>query len=318
LGPYFCIETRDPDEALALARRRYTTLRSIEPLRGAGAFCARWEGLFLDRAAITIAETTAYRARSPAVELFAVYMARDGIGRLAAVGREWEALAGRAFLAPPGFDSTVILGARHDVVTLTVPAGILRDAALAHAGRALPHRLPGPPLIGLSHEASQRLLHLARFLVGEHHHDPAALASPHLRASVDELLVANMLSFLPPDLLAPGRAGAAIGPRQLRRAVEFIVAHAGDPIRIEDVAATAGVSVRTLQYAFRRHHGCTPTQFLRDRRLELARERLLRSGPGTTVTGVALDSGFGHLGDFGVAYRARFGERPSDTLRRQR
>jgi AraC-like DNA-binding protein len=36
------------------------------------------------------------------------------------------------------------------------------------------------------------------------------------------------------------------------------------------------------------------------------------------VTAVALRWGFGHLGQFAADYRARFGELPSETLRRAR
>jgi transcriptional regulator GlxA family with amidase domain len=64
--------------------------------------------------------------------------------------------------------------------------------------------------------------------------------------------------------------------------------------------------------------GMTPTAFLRERRLELAREMLGDPGLATTVTSVALACGFGHLGEFSTLYRHRFGERPSDTLRRAR
>jgi AraC-like DNA-binding protein len=36
------------------------------------------------------------------------------------------------------------------------------------------------------------------------------------------------------------------------------------------------------------------------------------------VSDAALDSGFVHLGRFAVAYRRRYGESPSETLRRTR
>jgi len=50
---------------------------------------------------------------------------------------------------------------------------------------------------------------------------------------------------------------------------------------------------------------------------EISREQLLQSRrvPGM-VTRVAIDNGFWHMGRFAVAYRALFGERPTDTLHR--
>jgi len=38
--------------------------------------------------------------------------------------------------------------------------------------------------------------------------------------------------------------------------------------------------------------------------------------PGETVTAIALECGFGNLGEFASRYRRRFGEKPSETFRR--
>ncbi len=50
--------------------------------------------------------------------------------------------------------------------------------------------------------------------------------------------------------------------------------------------------------------------------MERARQALLGPEPASSVTGIALDWGFAHLGRFSVEYRERFGECPSQTLRR--
>ena len=53
------------------------------------------------------------------------------------------------------------------------------------------------------------------------------------------------------------------------------------------------------------------------RRLEAVRGALLAADPGrSTVADVAMRFGFWELGRFAGAYRARFGELPSATLRR--
>jgi transcriptional regulator GlxA family with amidase domain len=83
-----------------------------------------------------------------------------------------------------------------------------------------------------------------------------------------------------------------------------------------ELATQVGVGVRALQLAFRRYRNSTPQRFVRERRLELARRRLV-AGVGSTVTDVALATGFAHLGRFSAEYRARFGESPSETRRRR-
>jgi AraC-like DNA-binding protein len=84
------------------------------------------------------------------------------------------------------------------------------------------------------------------------------------------------------------------------------------------VADHLGISLRSLQAGFRRWRETTPTAFLRQARLQLVRDELLRSGPEANVTTVALRHSFSHLGRFSAQYRSAFGEDPSATLRRGR
>lgn len=113
------------------------------------------------------------------------------------------------------------------------------------------------------------------------------------------------------------RENAAAG-RQVRRVEEWLDAHFADPISIDDLAGIAGVSVRSLQTAFREARNCTPMQALHRRRLQAARVVLSGAGAETTVTRVAMDCGFFHLGRFARDYRQTFGETPSETLDRAR
>ncbi|MBP0491179.1 AraC family transcriptional regulator [Pararoseomonas indoligenes] len=120
-------------------------------------------------------------------------------------------------------------------------------------------------------------------------------------------------------LLLAGQEEAApardtVRPAALRRALGFLQARATEPLTLADIATAAGVPERTLHEAFRRHLGTTPLRHLRDLRLDRARARLRAGGEG--VTEAALAVGFTHLSRFAGDYVARFGERPSETLRR--
>jgi transcriptional regulator GlxA family with amidase domain len=107
-------------------------------------------------------------------------------------------------------------------------------------------------------------------------------------------------------------------PRVVRRVVELIDSAPETAFTVADLAVFAGVSERSLHAAFRRRLRVVPMSYVRRRRLELAHEELLRLDPseGAKVTDVALRHGFPHTGRFAAAYRARFGESPSTTLRR--
>jgi adenylate cyclase len=61
-----------------------------------------------------------------------------------------------------------------------------------------------------------------------------------------------------------------------------------------------------------------PMEFLRDLRLDRARQELLRASGRASVTDIAARSGFDHVGRFATRYRARYWESPSATLSRNR
>jgi AraC-like DNA-binding protein len=107
---------------------------------------------------------------------------------------------------------------------------------------------------------------------------------------------------------------AASGDRAVRAAVAFAHAHATEPIDLAAIAEAAGVGVRALQAGFRRSLGTTPLAYLRDYRLDLARQALATGRE--PVTQVAFRLGFAHLGRFSAVYRERFGESPSVTRSR--
>lgn len=160
--------------------------------------------------------------------------------------------------------------------------------------------------------AAAAALHRALRLTG------AAGPAPALAAELEHGLISALLLGQPHNhteaLFAPAPAPSS---RVVDRAVELIGASPDAPLTVADLAAFAGVSARSLHDAFRRRLGVSPMVYVRQHRLARAREELSRLGPERcTVTEVALRHGFAHGGRFATAYRARYGEAPSETLRR--
>ena len=112
----------------------------------------------------------------------------------------------------------------------------------------------------------------------------------------------------------PGKAM----PGYLHDAVDFIMTNLTESLSVDDIAAAAGVSKRTLQAAFQVNFGLGVMTFVIQRRLKQANQQLLDADvDSTTVTDVAMNSGFLHLGRFSSTYRKSFGEYPSETLQRR-
>lgn len=101
-------------------------------------------------------------------------------------------------------------------------------------------------------------------------------------------------------------------------AEEFALSQFDDHLYVSDLCKVAGVSERTLEYAFKAVMRLTPVTYLIRLRLHRVRRVLLAATQGsTTVSTEALNWGFWHFGEFSRAYKDCFGELPSDTLRRK-
>lgn len=112
--------------------------------------------------------------------------------------------------------------------------------------------------------------------------------------------------------VCPEDATAAAQPRIVRRVLDALHGNPARAWTAADMAEIAGVGVRRLQSGFREYLDRSPHEVLAEVRLERAHAELVAGG--STVADVANRWGITHLGRFAAAYRARYGELPSDTL----
>ena len=106
--------------------------------------------------------------------------------------------------------------------------------------------------------------------------------------------------------------------RHATRARQFLEVKPYEALSVKDLCQHVGVSKRTLFYAFKRYFGVTPIHYHHLHRLQKAHGELKRGSPiSDTVTHVATNWGFSHLGRFAQHYKRQFGESPSTTLERR-
>jgi AraC-like DNA-binding protein len=123
----------------------------------------------------------------------------------------------------------------------------------------------------------------------------------------EELLVALLRSALVED--PPPERPAAATRRLIRRAKEFVEAHATEPIRLADVARAAGASPAYLTDVFRRCEGLPLHRYAVQLRLARALAELPHA---SDLTALALDLGFSSHSHFTAAFRRAFGCTPSE------
>jgi len=135
---------------------------------------------------------------------------------------------------------------------------------------------------------------------------------------LERSLLVNLLTALPHTYRGQlDRTEHQIAPYYVRRVETFFRQYFADPITMHDILRVAGTSARALFYGFRNYRATTPMMYLKQLRLHEARTRLLRAADtGGCVTEIALACGFSHLSMFTRDYRRRYGETPSQTLKR--
>lgn len=92
------------------------------------------------------------------------------------------------------------------------------------------------------------------------------------------------------------------------RALRLIDTHYDQPLDLDRIARAACLSPYHFHRAFRRLVGETPQQYLTRRRIERARELLIRTP--MSVTEVCLEVGFTSLGSFSNLFRRHAGHAP--------
>jgi AraC-like DNA-binding protein len=149
---------------------------------------------------------------------------------------------------------------------------------------------------------------------------PSGRMSPVAMADRREALLDGLLNGQQHDLSDAIRTFSGHAerlPRALRAARDYLSDNADEPLDLVELARAAGIGIRALQLGFRRHFGVSISEMLLDMRLASLNARLAQASSNVSITDIAFDLGFTHLGRMAGAYRDKFGETPSATLRRR-
>jgi AraC-like DNA-binding protein len=138
---------------------------------------------------------------------------------------------------------------------------------------------------------------------------------------LDDILIRMAVLLLLPELIeADSRDSAApftalAARRRLQPLLDWIDANLNQAIALTDLEARAQMSRRNLQYTFKRAYDCTPMQWLRRRRLDLAMQRLKEFDRSVAVTSISRELGFLNSATFSREFRRQFGCSPSSVRR---
>jgi AraC-like DNA-binding protein len=240
----------------------------------------------------------------------------------------WEAAVGHDAFVCDARHATVSSPTREVVlrcnagaarVSLSLTSDALKRQLAALLGEPPTKPIEFAPTMNLADGYGRRLAHMLTSAVIEFERKGGARWSLTTMIDFSEYVLTSLLLFHRhnySDTL--GRSVRMITPRDVKRVVDYLEAHLDSPITVANLVAASRVAGRTLFQHFRDVRGMSPMRYLRNARFAKVRDTLLRAEPEESVTMIAMGCGFTHMGRFAVEYRHRFGERPSDTLYRDR
>lgn len=225
-----------------------------------------------------------------------------------------ETCARHLIVYPPGSEISCTTHTRFDMLIFSIPANVVASAYYSN-NRA--------DLIGLLEKTDALVCETAameslRFLLKSFYSELRHYGAPEERCNRRDFFKTRILHAFslavessgssPPSPVLRLRDGA------FNQAVACVRIHARDNLTVKGLTEQTGVSERTLEYAFKEKLGMSPKRFIKAYRLnQVNRELGMRRKGGKTVTEVAQEWGFSHLGQFSRDYKVMFGELPSAT-----
>jgi len=316
----FKVEKADAEEMTAhYARTLFPAI--VEPLNGRDAISVEDRHYTIGSCSVWRGEChSGMSVRLPGgPDAYGLYLPTTGRMLIDAAGRQLETVPGRGVLADmSSFRQLTLFEQRsHMGIAFEKPAMVRQLSELLNAPVANDLEFAGP--VDLTSGRGMQIAALGSLIwqdltAGDAERSSASFSECLLRAMMIALLETVPHNYST-QLQRP--ASPAV-PRQLKRAMEYMHAHAGADIRMVDVARETGTSVRSLQAAFQQFKNTTPIGYLRKIRLQGARRALLDSGHSRLVAEIARDWGFSHMGRFAALYYQSFGEMPSETVRQPR
>lgn len=157
-----------------------------------------------------------------------------------------------------------------------------------------------------------KTLHLVDGLLDPLGNVPAALR-------LDDLITRQLVLMLAPELLDPGvKQSEQYSAASFEELLDWIVSRIDQPLSLSEIELRSGYSRRTLQRTFQLRFGCSPMNWLRQRRLAQALEQLTQGGANASVSWIAKRCGYHNLSSFSRDFSKAYGRSPSEVLRANR
>lgn len=229
----------------------------------------------------------------------------------------------RPFFFSPGNEYKYAIKDHFNGVVFDIDLQRLKQTAAAIAGIGISQRrftsqIDYERVIQVETKRSRQLINLLRKSFRLLDQEELAKTGELDILNIDDLIYRTLALLLCPNLaqIIQSEPSTRSSREQIfEDLLEWSRANLHTPIKLSQLEERSGYSRRNLQLAFQQRFGCGPIQWVRQQRLEQARQDLLDPSPVDSVAGIARRYGFSSLAVFSRDFRGRYGIPPSQLLR---
>ncbi len=255
----------------------------------------------------------------PSNDSYLIKFTLAGKARIEQAGRIMNTKAGMACVMSPTDPINIRLSENHNQLTLRVAGIRMHNFLEQELGRVLHSPIEFLPfsktLSSDEHSLGRLLISLCHDL-NEH---PQWFDTERLTQHLEEILLSTILTEMPHTYSQIYQDYSEAGmPDKIAHVKDYIASNFHEPISLRDLAVIAQSSIRSLQMAFKKELGVTPSLYVRNMRLDHAHRLICKTGDPMSVTDAAITSGFTHLGKFSQYYKLRFQQLPSETYKNRK
>lgn len=264
------------------------------------------------------ADVHIYPGKLETIYLLQVPINADGQVR---VGRSTISLSNKmAYIVSPTYDFEMLFSKNCSHMILAVNKVRLEKFLEQRLQRKLNVPLEFVPRIDFTNHHSHELISLIGHLTKQLNHPTSSFHHPLISAQIESLLFSTMLVSLEHNY-RDELTSEAVSPKPyfIKKAQAYIEENAELLLTPEDISRESCVSLRSVYAGFRTYLHSTPMAYIKNVKLNRIREDLERCEPSAaSVTDIALKYSISHFSNFAAGYKKKFGELPSETLRKRR
>ncbi|MCH4247952.1 MAG: AraC family transcriptional regulator [Acinetobacter populi] len=241
----------------------------------------------------------------------------EGQGSHAVNSSHWQTTKiGESFLADcsRNDDYAIKFDPDHLQLNLTIPHQSIAELILQNFGHEAPDRLWHCKTF-FGGEGSSWLV-LLRYLMQSIAEIPSAQLTQRAGEHLQQMVSLHILNEWALRAKIDLTQKETITPKYIERAEQYMREYLHYSPTIAEVAQAVGVSIRTLSAGFKKYRQRTASETIREMRLQQVRQQLLNAEKTQNVADIAHGCGYINLGDFARQYRLRYGELPSQTLKK--